>query len=128
MLSKLFSTKNEDPAIQWKNLTSPEGLEELDEISNKKPVILFKHSTRCGISSMALNRFERAYDPETEIVFYFLDLIQYRALSDEVAVRYGVIHQSPQALLIMDQKVKHCLSHNGIDFKEMNDIATNNNT
>ena len=101
MLSKLFS-KKETVSFPWKELTMQEQLDEIDSRSNSRPVVIFKHSTRCSISAMTLSRFERAYTDDLSFEPYFLDLIAYRDVSDAIAERYGIRHESPQALLILN--------------------------
>jgi len=125
MLSKLFSSKSQESAIEWRKLTATNELLEVEEISKTTPVLIFKHSVRCGISAMAINRFERDYTETASFVPYYLDLINYRDVSNEVAERYGVLHESPQTVLMVDGKVVHTSSHNGIDFKEINEVAKN---
>ncbi len=84
----------------WKPLTAASQLDEIVELSKTKTVLLFKHSTRCGISRMVLSRFEESFaDNEEAVVFYYLDLLNFRAISDEVAIRFQVMHQSPQLLV-----------------------------
>lgn len=93
----------------WKPLTSVFQLDEIAEVSKTNTVLLFKHSTRCGISRMVLSRFEESLaDNPEEVVFYFLDLLRFREVSDEVAARFQVMHQSPQVLVI---KNGTCLAH-----------------
>ncbi|MEM7297616.1 MAG: bacillithiol system redox-active protein YtxJ [Bacteroidota bacterium] len=121
MFSKLFS-KNE-VSVGWNNLDSISQLSEIDEVSQKKPVLIFKHSTRCPISTMALSRFERSFNEEANFTPYFLDLISFREISNGVAEKYAVIHESPQALLISNGKSIYDSSHNGIDFEEINEKA-----
>ncbi len=83
--------------------------------SNKKPVLIFKHSTRCGISRMALKNFERSFDIENEqLAIYLLDLIQFRTISNEIASKFKVQHQSPQAIVVYQEKVVYYDSHYGI--------------
>ena len=85
---------------------------EINEVSLKKTVIIFKHSTRCGVSSMVLSRFEKTMEQyEDDIAFYFLDLIKYRGLSNEIAQFYNVKHQSPQILVIKNGMLKTHHSH-----------------
>lgn len=82
-------------------------------IDQSDTFLIFKHSTRCSISSMAFNRFEREFNLEQVPVFY-LDLLVYRSISNQLAESFNVLHQSPQVLLI---KAKVCLynaSHNAI--------------
>jgi len=94
---------------QLENIQALSFSEEIDS------VLIFKHSTRCPISSMAKNRLERAWDFDPErLPFYYLDLIRYRAISDRIAELYGVRHESPQILLIKNgQCIFHC-SHTAI--------------
>jgi bacillithiol system protein YtxJ len=105
----------------WNNLTSEEALSDIKEKSGSKPVVIFKHSTRCSISSMALSRLERSWNNEEmmDVEPYFLDLIAYRSVSNKVAEVLGVPHESPQLLLIIDGKCIYNTSHMGISYNEL---------
>lgn len=107
--------KEQKQPLPWKRLLSLDQLDQIEKSSRERPVVIFKHSTRCGISSMALRRFEKEYDVPPEAVdLYYLDLLSYREISNEVAGRFQVWHQSPQLLIIKDgQTVAHS-SHHGI--------------
>ncbi len=85
--------------MNWKHIESTEDLEQLDKNSFEAPVLLYKHSTRCSISSAALSRIERKWHDKVPEA-WFLDLITHRDISDVIASRYGVQHESPQLLLI----------------------------
>lgn len=116
MFKKLFgSTPSPEPAA-WETLSSPEQLDTLQAQSVEQPVLIFKHSTRCSVSSMALNRLQRATATLQEAGFrlVLLDLIRHRALSDQVAERLGVIHQSPQVIVLRDKKPVYDASHTDI--------------
>ncbi|MEO6070781.1 MAG: bacillithiol system redox-active protein YtxJ [Chitinophagaceae bacterium] len=104
--------------MEWIKLTSEEGINTIIEKSKEQPQVIFKHSTRCSISSVALQRVERAKQPEG-IDFYFLDLLAYRTLSSKVESAFNVPHESPQVLVIKDGKCVYTDSHMGIS---MNDI------
>ena len=102
--------------IRWTPLTELSQLEHIDEASVSKSMLIFKHSTRCSISRMALKRFEQEYDiDEAHLECYFLDLLNHRDISNEIAQRWHVQHQSPQVLLIKNNKVIAHDSHDGID-------------
>lgn len=101
--------------INWINLTNVSQLDEIVVSSGEKPVVIFKHSTRCSISRMALKQFENEFDLQDEVDAYFLDLLEHRAISNEIANRFGVYHQSPQLLLIKEGKSVYDVSHSGID-------------
>ncbi len=99
--------------MKWTALTSIAQLDEIRELSYQQPVLLFKHSTRCSISTTALSRLERSWkDEEMEYLKpYFLDLIAYRPVSNAVAEIFDVQHQSPQVLLIHKGECVYNTSH-----------------
>lgn len=102
--------------LNWNSLTQIEQLDAIVAASSEKPVVIFKHSTRCSISRMALKNFEREYNlEESEVAPYFLDLLQHRDISNEIAQKFQVIHQSPQLLLIKNGKSVYDVSHSEID-------------
>ena len=94
-------------------------IEEIIALSEQIPVIIFKHSTRCSISRMALKNFENEYDLGENVAAYFLDLISFREVSNEIASRFNVVHQSPQLLLIVGGKSVYDVSHSSIDAQEL---------
>ncbi len=99
----------------WKNLTEETQFEIIDEISKIKAVVLFKHSTRCGISLHAQHKLESDWNfTEEEVDFYYLDLLNYRNISSFIAERYHVVHQSPQIIVIKNGKAIYDISHNAI--------------
>lgn len=108
--------QNDDAAkMSWNDLTDLGQLNEIMALSNEKPVAIFKHSTRCSVSRMALKQFENEFDFSDKVTPYFLDLIAYRDVSNEIANRFGVQHQSPQLILIKDGKAVYNASHSDID-------------
>lgn len=120
-LDKIFGGEKEaTPArVNWKLLETTT-LDEIAKQSFEKPAVIFKHSTRCSISRMALKQFEREYELEDDqLELYFLDLLAHRPLSGEVAERFGVHHESPQLIVIKDGKVVYNTSHSGIQAEEL---------
>ena len=112
--------------MNWKNLEQQEQLAEIDQLSAIKPVLIFKHSTRCSTSAMVLNRLERSeINLPTEANFY-LDLIAHRDISNAIASRYGVVHESPQALIIRNGKAVYHASHFEISAEELGKTASVN--
>ena len=105
--------------INWIPLTNLGQLNEITEASLEKPLVIFKHSTRCSVSRMALKQFEKEFDSVDEVDIYFLDLIEYRSVSNEIANRFQVVHQSPQLLLIKEGKSVYDVSHSDIDAEEL---------
>jgi bacillithiol system protein YtxJ len=106
--------------VKFFTIDKMEQFDEIDEISNTKPVVLFKHSTRCSISRMALKQFETEFNfPEEKIDWYLLDLLNHRDLSNEIASRYNVVHQSPQILVIQNGKAVFNTSHDSIAAEDL---------
>jgi bacillithiol system protein YtxJ len=105
--------------INWNELTDLGQLNEIIAVSNEKPVAIFKHSTRCSVSRMALKQFENEFNSSDKVTPYFLDLIAHRDISNEIAHRFGVTHQSPQLILIKEGKAIYNVSHSDIDAEEL---------
>ena len=104
--------------MTWIALENEEQLDQLKQSSYIKPQIIFKHSTRCSISSVAKNRLERSVQPE-ELDFHYLDLIKYRSISAKIAEDFNVYHESPQILMIKDGVCIYDESHSAIDMKDI---------
>jgi len=115
---------NKREKFNWISLTETSQLKEIVELSNHKLVVIFKHSKRCGISSGVLSRFEKATDSNLETVaFYYLDLIQYRNISNQIAKELNVYHQSPQAIFLKNGVVvKHESHYDIISNLSLNDL------
>jgi bacillithiol system protein YtxJ len=105
--------------INWIPLTNLDQLNEIVALSNEKPIAIFKHSTRCSISRFALKQFENQFDSADATDTYFLDLIEHRDVSNDIASRFQVVHQSPQLLLIKNGKSVYDVSHSDIDAKDL---------
>ena len=106
--------------MEWIHLTDEEQLNNIIEKSQEKAQVIFKHSNRCSISSVALQRLQKANKPG-DIDFYFLDLIKFRSISNQVAEIFKVRHESPQVLVIKDGKCIFNESHLSIDMHEIVD-------
>ena len=107
--------------LKWNLLESNEHLEAAIALSHNHTVAIFKHSTRCSISSMAKDRLERNWDfPEDGgPIMYYLDLISYRSISNEIAERLKVNHEYPQLILISKGEAIYDASHNYISVAEL---------
>ena len=113
-------SKNEIQEVPWHALTDQEQIEKLESESKEKCVAIFKHSTRCGISRMVLNNFERNYDlKETDHKIYFLDLLANRDISNRVAEKFNVRHESPQIIILKNGEVVHHASHQSIEVESL---------
>lgn len=104
----------------WIPLTSVNELENALESSSEKTIVLFKHSTRCGVSSMVWNQVKNlATQKNEEVELYFLDLIAYRDVSNAIAEKLGVFHQSPQLIVVQYNEVVYHDSHSYIDTEKV---------
>ncbi len=102
--------------LPWITLNTIEQLDDIIEASKVKSQLIFKYSTRCGVSRMVLNQFVDTYDlSEDDIDLYFLDLINYRKVSSEVGYKFQVMHESPQVILIKNEVVAAHASHGQIN-------------
>jgi bacillithiol system protein YtxJ len=104
--------------MNWISLTDMAQLDSINKNSFDTPQVIFKHSTRCSISSMALNRLEREEAP-ANTDFYYLDLIKYRDISNAIADQFNVYHESPQILVIKNGECIYDESHQGINMNEI---------
>ncbi|WP_231959565.1 bacillithiol system redox-active protein YtxJ [Nonlabens sp. Hel1_33_55] len=127
-MDKLFKSqreiaKDEIKGISWEPLESVDQLHNLVKNSNLKTKVIFKHSTRCGISRMALSSFEKNYENlDQNAAYYLLDLLNYRDVSTAIAEELNVQHQSPQVIVLKDEKVIHTESHHGIDINKIQSL------
>ena len=120
LFNKLFgeSDNKDTPSsgVEWNDLTEISQLDYIIQESATTPAIIFKHSTRCAISRMALKNFESEYKiEEGRAKPYFLDLLEHRDISNEIANIFHVQHQSPQLLVVRDGVVVYHTSHQDID-------------
>ena len=121
-LKNMFGSNEEKQSVSkvgWRPLTDLGQFNEIIDLSTEKPVLIFKHSTRCSISRMVLKQFENEFDLQDKVIPYFLDLLEYRNVSNEIASRFGVMHQSPQIILVKDGKAVYNASHESIEISKL---------
>ncbi len=112
--SKVGNSSKEDKKalVNWIALTTIEQLKEIKEQSKTESILIFKHSTRCGISSMVIKRFENLFQKEHQkLKVYYLDILNYRNISDEVGYKFQVLHQSPQLIVLKNGISVYNASH-----------------
>lgn len=122
LFNKIFGNSEEakeEKVLPWIPLNELQQLNQIESKSATKTQVIFKHSTRCGISRMVMNQFTDAYQfTEKNLDLYYLDLLNYRDISNEIAAKFQVMHESPQLLVIKNGVVVAHDSHgaiNGID-------------
>jgi len=121
-LDNLRKSKEAGIHQDWKVLDSVEQLEKIMEAAGEKPIVFFKHSTTCGISAMAKNKLESAWDFNTDDMdFYYLDLLSHRPVSNKIAELLRVVHQSPQIIVVKNGQVVFHNSHHAIGVDSLKD-------
>jgi bacillithiol system protein YtxJ len=106
------------------NLNQVAQLEQINELSKNKAQVLFKHSTRCSVSSFAkrilVNEFSDALSGKFDV--HYLDLIAHRDVSGAIADKYNVEHQSPQILVIVNGTCVYNASHSDCSLEKAAEI------
>jgi bacillithiol system protein YtxJ len=119
LFNKIFSGSSEEKTekvLPWIALTDASQLNSVEEKSKTKTQIIFKHSTRCGISRMVMKQFVSAYSlSEANADLYYLDLLNYRDVSNETGYKFQVMHESPQILILKNGIVVAHASHGSIN-------------
>jgi len=102
--------------MTWIPLVDIGGLDRIREASQEKPQLIFKHSTRCGISSSAKWRIDGDLDKlGDKMDLHYLDLLSYRSISNAIANSFDVHHASPQVIVVHQGEAIMHASHAAID-------------
>ena len=115
-LKNIFGDKTskevEEAYLSWTPLVSVEDIDTIKEISKNQSVLIFKHSTGCGISRMVIKQFESLFNEENkQLKVYYLDLLNFREVSSKLSEDFQVIHESPQLLVIKNEISVYNASH-----------------
>ncbi len=125
LFNSFFTKSQQHPVkgnVNWIHLTNIDQIKQIRSLSKSETVFIFKHSTRCGISKMVIKRFENMFDESmSNVKVYYLDLLNYRDISNEIAVAFKVIHQSPQLLIIKNEVSVFNASHQDITSVKLQD-------
>ena len=118
-LKNIFRDKTskevEKTYLIWTPLISVEEINTIKEISKNYSILIFKHSTRCGISRMVIKQFESLFnDQNKQLKVYYLDLLNFREVSSKLSEVFQVVHQSPQLLVIKNGISVYDESHSEI--------------
>ena len=121
-VSELFNCFVVDTCLMnWIELNCESKLEEIKKYSYVFPVLIFKHSTRCSISTAALYRLERNWEgcKMSSMKTYLIDLLSFRNVSNKISEEFSIHHESPQVLLIKDGECIYDASHLEIQMDEL---------
>lgn len=124
LLNKLFGGEKvakAEKVLPWIPLNDLKQIDYIKQKSSIKTQVIFKHSTRCGISSMVQRQFIEDYNfSEKELDLYYLDILNYRQISDEVGYAFQLIHESPQLLVIKNGELVAHASHGQVNQVDLN--------
>jgi bacillithiol system protein YtxJ len=120
----LFGSFKPDNTFPWNELHSLEDLEKALQEETEELKVFFKHSTRCSISTMALRDFQQSWNKEMSgFRLYFLDLLAHRDVSNALADKTDITHQSPQVIVLKGNEVVYTASHEQISAPKIQRIA-----
>lgn len=124
LLNKLFGGEKvvkEEKELPWIPLNDLKQIDYIKKKSSIKTQVIFKHSTRCGISSMVQRQFIQDYNfSEKELDLYYLDILSYRQISDKVGHKFQLLHESPQLLVIKNGELVAHASHGQVNEVDLN--------
>ena len=129
IFDKMFNAEKKENkevknATPWIDLNTMAQLDDMENKSEERTVAILKHSTTCGISRMVLKMFESDYDiDKNEVDLYFLDLKSHRDISNAIAEKFRVRHESPQLIVLKNREVVHHSSHQAISAKKLKDLV-----
>ncbi len=104
--------------INWNKIKNTEILIDITNC-----LLIFKHSPRCIISRIVLERFENDYKKgDLNLEFIMVDVISEKLISNKIAEIFKIRHESPQVILIKNNKVILCESHESITYKSIKDV------
>lgn len=103
-----------------KELHQVDELDNVWEVSKQKPVFIFKQSTTCPISADAFEEFKSFLDSTSiDIGAYFVKVRETREVSNKIAEKTDIQHQSPQILLMKDEEILWNTSHTNITVESL---------
>lgn len=107
--------KRDDVLSKWNQVNSTEAISQIEFASHLRPQLIFKHSTRCSISNMAFDRINAHLEEiKAKSDIHYVDVLRNRNMSDAIAKRWNIIHESPQILIIKNGEVVYHASHSMI--------------
>ena len=102
-------------------LHEEQDLQPLLEHSQKKPVVFFKHSTQCSRSAVAHDEVQKFASRHPDVPCGMVLVIEDRELSESMEERFGVRHESPQAIVVSNGKPVWHASHLRVTAKALED-------
>lgn len=105
--------------MNWNTLSTSKQIQHIVDLSHNKPQVIFKHSRTCPISSISKSRLDNSSNALDNADVYYLDLLTYRSVSNDVADKLGVHHESPQVIVLINGEVTYDESHLDISVEDI---------
>lgn len=95
-------------------------------LSYDHPVAILKLSNTCPLSRLTFDKFKKFEDGKGEVAerIFVLIVQKSREISDAIAMRFGVIHESPQILVIVNEDVIYYESHEDINIEKVEELLS----
>ena len=114
--------------MNWTSLINVDDLTGIVKESHHQDILIFKFSSRCSISYLLKKRLESRWNLDASLIKpYFLDLIRYRSLSNQISSMFEVIHESPQILVIRGGMSIFDASHLDISVADIRNLYAETN-
>jgi bacillithiol system protein YtxJ len=106
---------------EWKIINNKSQLVEIENESYSNPVVIFKNSSRCGISQSMLLNFQQDMRQANSgsMGFYLLDIVKNRDISSIIAQQFNLHHESPQLLVIENGECTYHKNHWNISYSDL---------
>lgn len=104
------------------SLETEKGLEDAVARSHREPVVLFKHSAWCGLSTYAHRELSKLTQPDDPPV-YCIVVQHARRLTTAVEERFGIRHESPQVIVLFEGKPVFDASHGRVTAEAVRQAA-----
>ena len=94
--------------------------EDLSTMLAGERAILFKHSSRCELSTSARRHVEKFVATCPSANVFVINVIENRSMSSEAENRLGVRHETPQVILVEGGQAVRQASHRKVRIKTLN--------
>jgi bacillithiol system protein YtxJ len=114
--------------MQWKEIATLDEWKDVLEQSAERGQVIFKHSTTCPVSANAMNEIKQylAVDPNRDVEYLLVKVIESRPISNQIAEDLGVKHESPQIIYVENKEKYWTTSHWAITNEHMTAVLNKN--
>ena len=114
--------------IEWETVQNKDDFLQLENRYPDKWLLFFKHSTTCGLSSMALRQLQASWRPIDQLIPFKIHVQEHRHISNLIEHHFSILHESPQVLLIEQGKCIYHASHWQISFEKIRSAIISSST